>query len=55
MTIYYVDGVVGDDTNAGTSEGSGSAWATIDKAMNTVAAGDTGDAGFGAVCSGTVP
>lgn len=40
MTTYYVDTAVGDDANAGTSEGSGNAWATIDKAMNTVAAGD---------------
>jgi hypothetical protein len=40
MTVYYVDGVDGADGNAGTSEGSGNAWATIDKAMNTVAAGD---------------
>ena len=40
MTTYYVDGAVGNDANAGTSEGSGNAWATIDKAMNTVAAGD---------------
>lgn len=40
MTDYYVDGAVGNDGNAGTSEGSGNAWATIDHAMNTVAAGD---------------
>lgn len=40
MTSYFVDGAVGNDANAGTSEGSGNAWATIDKAMNTVAAGD---------------
>jgi len=40
MTTYYVDTVLGDDGNAGTSEGAGNAWATIDKAMNTVAAGD---------------
>jgi hypothetical protein len=37
---YYVDGAVGDDANAGTSEGAGNAWATVDKAMNTVAAGE---------------
>lgn len=37
---YYVDTAVGDDANAGTSEGSGNAWKTIDKAMNTVAAGE---------------
>ena len=40
MTTYYVDGAVGNDSNAGTSEGAGNAWATIDKAMNTVVAGD---------------
>jgi hypothetical protein len=37
MTTYYVDTAVGNDGNAGTSEGAGNAWATIDKAMNTVA------------------
>ena len=41
MSTYYVDWAVGDDGNAGTSEGAGNAWKTIDKAMNTVAAGDT--------------
>ena len=40
MTTYYVDNVDGDDANAGTSEGSGNAWASIGKAMQTVAAGD---------------
>jgi hypothetical protein len=40
MTTYYVDTAVGNDGNAGTSEGAGNAWATIDHAMNTVAAGD---------------
>lgn len=40
MATYYVDGAVGDDGNAGTSEGAGNAWATINKAMDTVAAGD---------------
>lgn len=40
MSVYYVDTAVGNDGNAGTSEGSGNAWATIDHAMNTVAAGD---------------
>jgi hypothetical protein len=40
MTTYYVDTVLGDDANAGTAEGAGNAWATIDKAMNTVAAAD---------------
>lgn len=41
MTDYYVDGVDGNDSNAGTSEGSGNAWATIGKAWSTIAAGDT--------------
>ena len=40
MATYYVDTAVGNDSNAGTSEGAGNAWATIDKAMNTVAASD---------------
>lgn len=40
MSIYYVDMAVGNDANAGTDEGSGNAWKTIDKAMNTVVAGD---------------
>lgn len=40
MATYYVDGAVGNDGNLGTSEGAGNAWATIDKAMNEVAAGD---------------
>lgn len=38
---YYVDMAVGNDVNAGTSEGAGNAWQTIDKAMNEVAAGET--------------
>lgn len=29
MTTYYVDGVDGNDSNAGTSEGSGNAWKTV--------------------------
>ena len=37
---YYVDGDVGNDGNLGTSEGAGNAWATIDHAMNQVAAGE---------------
>jgi hypothetical protein len=41
MATYYVDGAVGNDANAGTSEGAGNAWATIQKAMDTVAADDT--------------
>lgn len=40
MATYYVDGAVGDDGNAGTSEGAGNAWATIGHAVSTVAAGD---------------
>lgn len=40
MATYFVDKAVGADVNAGTSEGAGNAWETIDKAMNTVAAGD---------------
>ncbi len=40
MATYYVDGAVGSDANLGTSEGAGNAWATIDKAMQTVAASD---------------
>lgn len=34
MTDYYVDGAVGDDANAGTSEGAGNAWATIGRAQS---------------------
>lgn len=40
MTDYYVDGDVGNDSNAGTSEGAGNAWATINKACQTMVAGD---------------
>lgn len=40
MTEYYVDGAVGNDSNAGTSEGAGNAWATIGKAVSTIANGD---------------
>lgn len=41
MPTYYVDGAVGADSpNDGLSEGAGNAWATIDKAVSTVAAGD---------------
>lgn len=39
-TTYYVDVAVGSDGNAGTSPGAGNAWATIQKALNTVAKGD---------------
>lgn len=37
---FYVDGSVGNDANAGTSEGSGNAWATIQKAADTAVAGE---------------
>ena len=40
MATYYVDGAVGNDGNDGLSEGAGNAWATVDKAMDNVAAGD---------------
>lgn len=40
MTTYYVDGAVGADINDGLAEGAGNAWATIQKAMDTVVAGD---------------
>ncbi len=38
MATYFVDNANGNDGSDGLSEGN--AWATIDKAMNTVAAGD---------------
>lgn len=41
MATYYCDWAVGNDANAGTSEGSGNAWKSIDKAESVVAAGDT--------------
>ncbi len=40
MATYYVDGVVGNDANAGTSPGAGNAWATIAHAVATAVAGD---------------
>lgn len=40
MTDYYVDGVDGSNANAGTSEGSGNAWATIQFAEDNTIAGD---------------
>lgn len=46
MTVYYVDGDVGDDANAGTSPGSGNAWATIQKALDTMAAVNPSDTTF---------
>lgn len=39
MATYYVSDATGSDGDDGLSEGN--AWATVDKAMNTVAAGDT--------------
>jgi len=38
---YYVEPAVGNDSNAGTSWGAGNAWATLQKAVDTVAAGET--------------
>lgn len=40
MTTYYVDGVSGNDGNAGTSFGA--AWQTLSKLFTTIANGDTG-------------
>jgi hypothetical protein len=40
MATYYVDGAVGNDSNAGTSAGSGNAWATISKALSVAVGGD---------------
>jgi len=40
MATYYVDTAVGDDGNLGTSEGAGNAWATIQHAVDNVAADD---------------
>jgi hypothetical protein len=41
MTTYYVDGALGDNANAGTSEGAGNAWATCTYADANTVAGDT--------------
>lgn len=41
MSTYYVDNVLGDDSNLGTSEGAGNAWQTIAKATSIITAGDT--------------
>jgi hypothetical protein len=41
MATYYVDGAVGNDGNAGTSAGAGNAWATIQKALDTISANGT--------------
>lgn len=40
MATYYVDGAVGDDANAGTSEGAGNALLTIQAAMAKMAVAD---------------
>ena len=40
MTTYYIDTAVGNDGNAGTSEGSGNAWATIQKGADSGTSGD---------------
>ncbi len=41
MSDYYIDGLNGNDANAGTSEGAGNAWKTMGKAIsNPIAAGD---------------
>jgi hypothetical protein len=40
MATYYVDGAVGNDSNGGTSQGAGNAWATLAKAAATLANGD---------------
>lgn len=37
---YFIDALLGNDLNSGTSPGATGAWATIDKAMNNVLAGD---------------
>jgi len=39
---FYVDGDVGADGNAGTSEGVGNAWASLEKLADTIAAGEIG-------------
>lgn len=46
MTVYYVDGAVGNDANAGTAEGAGNAWATIQKALDTMVAQTPNDTVF---------
>jgi len=38
MATYYVDVAVGNDSNLGTSEGAGNAWASIGKACQTATA-----------------
>ena len=41
-TEYYVDNLLGNDANVGTSPGTGNAWATIQHALNTVTTGSGG-------------
>ena len=40
MATYYVDTAVGNNGNAGTSEGAGNAWATIQYANDNISNGD---------------
>lgn len=40
MTVYYVDNVLGDNANLGTSAGSGNAWNDVAYALTQVAQGD---------------
>ena len=40
MATYYVDGALGNDSNAGTSPGGGNAWATLSKVVTTLVDGD---------------
>ena len=42
-TNYYVDAVSGSDSNAGTSPGSGNAWATFQYALDTITPDADGD------------
>lgn len=43
MAEYYVEATTGSDANAGTSPGSGNAWATIQYALDTITPGTNGD------------
>ena len=40
MTVFYIDPLLGNDSNAGTSEGFGNAWASIGHALDTAGPGD---------------
>lgn len=42
MSTYYVDGDVGNDSNTGTSTGSGNAWLTVSKLLSSLGNGDIG-------------